>query len=52
VSEKFRQYKKIKGITYIYSDEFTGFVENPLPSFWTKKISKAFSKETDEEKED
>lgn len=51
LSEKFKQYKKIRGITYIYSDEFMGFVENPLPSFWTKKISKAFNKEKDTEEE-
>ena len=42
VGTRFKKYSKMKGITFIYSDEFTGFVENPLPSFWTKNISKAF----------
>jgi hypothetical protein len=29
--------------TYIYSDEFRGFVANGLPSFWSQKVSKSFS---------
>lgn len=40
--EDFEKFKKVKGSTYIYSDEFTGFISNPLPSFWKIKISKAF----------
>jgi len=31
-----------KHSTYIYSDEFRGFVENDLPTFWSLKISKSF----------
>jgi len=42
-SEDFNKYKKIKGLTYIYSDTFKGFVSNPLPTFWTQNISKSFS---------
>lgn len=30
--------------TYIYSDEFRGFVTNELPSFWNQKTSKSFAK--------
>jgi hypothetical protein len=29
-------------ITYIYSDEFEGLIENDLPSFWSEKASKAY----------
>ena len=41
----FRKNRTFKGLCYIFSDEFTGFVDNPLPSFWSKKISKAFKGE-------
>lgn len=30
--------------TYIYSDEFRGFVQNELPSFWSDRASKGFEK--------
>jgi hypothetical protein len=43
-SEKFQKYKNITGITYIYSDQFNGFVTNPLPTFWSQKVSKSFRK--------
>ena len=42
VEEKFEKYKKDKGIAYVYANEFTGFVSNPLPSFWSTGISKGF----------
>jgi len=29
--------------TYVYSDEFRGFVANELPSFWSQKASKPFA---------
>lgn len=35
--------KNKKGLAYIYSDEFKGFVLNPLPSFWREELSKSFS---------
>jgi len=38
----FKKFKSDKGITYIYSDKFSGFVSNPLPSFWSNGISKSF----------
>ena len=41
-AEDFSRYKKTKGVTYIYSDTFKGFVSNPLPTFWTQNISKSF----------
>jgi len=40
--DSFKKHKKVKGLTYIYSDQFKGFVANPLPTFWTSKISKSF----------
>lgn len=42
ISEDFRKLKDKKGLTYIYSEEFRGFIANQLPSFWTQKISKSF----------
>lgn len=32
-----------KHSTYIFSDEFTGFAANSLPSFWSQKTSKAYA---------
>ena len=43
-SSKFQKYKDKKGITYIYSEQFKGFISNPLPSFWSQKVSKSFRK--------
>ena len=40
--KKFEEYKGNVGLTYIYSDDFTGFVTNELPSFWSTSVSKAF----------
>lgn len=40
VQTGFEKYKQEKGLFYIYSDRFSGFVSNSLPSFWSKKISK------------
>jgi len=42
VQESFNKHKRIKGLTYIYCEEFQGFVSNPLPSFWSNNISKSF----------
>lgn len=39
---QFQKYQKYKGLTYIYSNNFRGFVNNPLPSFWKESISKSF----------
>jgi hypothetical protein len=43
VKEDFQRLKDHKGLTYIYSEEYRGFVENDLPSFWSQGISKSFS---------
>jgi hypothetical protein len=51
-AEDFARYKKTKGLTYIYSDTFKGFVTNPLPTFWTMRISKSFSGKEKEVKTD
>lgn len=40
--EQFEKYKAKKGLALVYSDDFLGFIENDLPSFWSKKVSKAF----------
>jgi len=42
VKSDFKKYNDILGITYIYSDDFRGFVTNSLPSFWTTNLSKSF----------
>lgn len=38
----FEKFDSIRGLTYIYSKNFRGFVSNPLPSFWKTEISKSF----------
>ncbi|MFH2019942.1 MAG: zonular occludens toxin domain-containing protein [archaeon] len=43
VKENFEKFKGHRGLTYIYSEEFRGFVDNSLPSFWSQGISKSFS---------
>jgi len=42
VQQDFEKYKDVKGVSYIYSDLFRGFVSNPIPSFWSVNISKSF----------
>jgi hypothetical protein len=44
LSNGFKKYQDTQGLTYIYSDDFRGFVTNPLPSFWKSSISKSFRK--------
>jgi len=41
-SNDFKELKNIRGLSYIYSDEFKGFASNELPSFWKTSISKSF----------
>ena len=38
----FERYKFIRGLTYIYSEEFRGFIDSPLPGFWSDTLSKSF----------
>ncbi|MBU4086540.1 MAG: hypothetical protein KKB21_03105 [Nanoarchaeota archaeon] len=40
--DKFAKYEKDKGLAYVYSGRFRGFVSNSLPSFWKEGISKSF----------
>ncbi len=42
IKEDFEKYKNIKGTTYIYSEEYEGFIKNNLPAFWDENISKSF----------
>ena len=42
IQKDFKKHQNIKGITYIYSEIFRGFISNPLPSFWSTNISKSF----------
>ncbi|MFH1801490.1 MAG: zonular occludens toxin domain-containing protein [archaeon] len=42
-NSSFNKFKGVRGVTHIYSDDFKGFIVNPLPSFWGEKISKGFS---------
>lgn len=42
-SDYFNNFKEDRGLTYIYSDVYRGFVSNSLPSFWTESLSKSFS---------
>jgi len=39
---KFNKFKDIKGLAYVYSNNFKGFISNSLPSFWKESISKSF----------
>ncbi|MFA6048454.1 MAG: hypothetical protein WC792_00710 [Candidatus Micrarchaeia archaeon] len=38
----FEGYAQMPGLFLAYSDEFLGFAQNGLPSFWSEKASKAF----------
>lgn len=40
--EDFEKFNENKGVTYIYSGLFRGFVSNPLPSFWKENLGKSF----------
>ncbi len=39
----FTPFEKDKGITYLFSDKYMGYVSNRLPSFWTTKVSKGYA---------
>lgn len=43
VAENFRKFEEDKGLTYVYSDIYRGFVSNILPNFWTEGLSKSYS---------
>lgn len=41
-ADGFEKYRNQKGLTLIYSDQFVGFINNELPSFWSTNVSKGF----------
>ncbi len=43
VEEEFNKFREDKGLTYVYSDVYRGFVSNPLPGFWTDSLSRSFA---------
>jgi len=43
VEKYFDEFRDEKGLVYIYSDEYTGFASNTLPSFWSNKVSKGYA---------
>lgn len=50
VKRVYEEFKKLPGkiedkkkYTYVISDDYEGFVTNPLPEFWSEDLSKAFS---------
>jgi hypothetical protein len=44
VHDDFEKMKEVEGLVYIYSDKFRGFATNPLPLFWSDKVSKGYSR--------
>lgn len=40
--EEFTKYENKKGLTLIYADNYLGFLDMSLPSFWTTQTSKSF----------
>jgi hypothetical protein len=43
VEQDFEEMKDVEGLTYIYADNYHGFVTNTLPSFWSEQASKGYS---------
>lgn len=39
----FERHRHVEGLVYVYSDAFTGFASNALPSFWEDALSTQFS---------
>jgi hypothetical protein len=44
----FEELKDTLGLTYIFSDEFLGFVTNSLPNFWNDNVSKGYANKNKE----
>jgi hypothetical protein len=42
IEEDIETFREDKGLSFIYSGKFRGFVSNPLPSFWEEGVSKSF----------
>jgi len=43
VDKDFETLKEDRGLTYLYSDKYCGFISNDLPSFWSEKVSKGYA---------
>ncbi len=43
ITKEFEELKDDKGLTYIYADNYRGFISNNLPSFWNEKVSKSYA---------
>ncbi len=43
VDDQFNALRDNKGLTYLYSNHYSGFLTNKLPSFWSDKVSKGYS---------
>lgn len=43
IEKEFQKLKGTEGLTYIYADNYRGFVSNSLPSFWSEKVSKGYA---------
>jgi len=43
VSGEFEELKEDKGLAYIYGGNYSGFVSNSLPSFWSEGVSKGYA---------
>ncbi|MBU1111487.1 MAG: DUF815 domain-containing protein [archaeon] len=43
VDKDFEDLKEDRGLTYLYSDKYCGFISNDLPSFWSEKVSKGYA---------
>ena len=44
--EAYEKFEKISGnkkeYAYVFTDDFVGFLKNPLPSFWSEELSEAY----------
>ena len=43
VEKDFEKLKTTDGLTYVYADNYKGFVTNSLPSFWSEGVSKGYA---------
>lgn len=43
VQQEFDILTKSPGLTYVYADNYRGFVANGLPGFWSEKVSKGYA---------
>jgi len=52
VEKEFHEFSEKEGITYVYADNYQGFVTNTLPSFWSEKVSKGYGQGKNVDKEE